>query len=864
MHFHGGLSPAEISRELGVSAGAVRRRLRVGLEHLRERMDRRMGGRAAWIGPLLGFRGPTSSLIAKAPIYLFAMKKAALASALALFAVLAVSRIRTASDPGELTHGTGISIGGQASEDVPRTTEPGGPAVGTTRVSAAGDTPRDARLEFVDSSGQALTVTRAVALSELRTEEVDLESIGGPRVGQLGPVTLVVASEETWLWRTELDLKPGVNRVVAPAGATLSGRVSVKGAVPEQPLEFALVRDVPRDGFFDLTLDGWDAEAFTRTVQTDRQGTFRVQGLPENWRGVLRTPVGYWFAGGEERSWDVSLAGQESVELDLELRPWFELKAQFVDGATGEPATDVSGMVRLLVEPGNHTDVGWSADDDGQLSLQHETPQAHQVLLSWVGGEWSLPEPIELELPFGADSVDLGRIPLRRLVPIKVRALDAAGDPVADASVRASGHGISPTGQPGEFRVHVEEAAKELNLSVWSPRHRKFSGPVKVIGGLASVFLEVGSGIELRVRDSAGVPLAHQPVWFALEPTINSSQAVFALEQGWSMNRAEGVVHTGSSSSEDGLVRLSGLEVGARGTFGLGNNSVADQGGTPFGPLPGGSVTVLEVGLPDNSVRVRGVVRDPRGRPIEGAKITIERASGRRGTLGMRTSQTDGRFAFWVRLIDEPMVMEVVADQFAERRLELASPIDLEAPLDIELIQGRSFRVRIEDELGRPQIAESILYRELRDEAVDSREDLRWLGSSISQGTIRNFEASSVEIVALLSGVEHRWTRNTNQGDFLLRVPSSGSLNVSWDPIDEDLRWVNLRVSDPTNPEVHLSERMGPASTTRIHFPTVHPGSWEVILTRKAGLEADSSPLAGPQRVEVFAGAKASVHLSVQ
>ncbi len=59
--FYDGLSSAEISRRLGVPSGTVRWRLKIGLDQLREELDRRShGDRSKWVSSLLLFAGPGS------------------------------------------------------------------------------------------------------------------------------------------------------------------------------------------------------------------------------------------------------------------------------------------------------------------------------------------------------------------------------------------------------------------------------------------------------------------------------------------------------------------------------------------------------------------------------------------------------------------------------------------------------------------------------------------------------------------------------------------------------------------------------------------------------------------------------------
>jgi len=209
----------------------------------------------------------------------------------------------------------------------------------------------------------------------------------------------------------------------------------------------------------------------------------------------------------------------------------------------------------------------------------------------------------------------------------------------------------------------------------------------------------------------------------------------------------------------------------------------------PFGVKEGQTLKLVAPMEP--APRIRGVVRDPEGKPVQGA--TIKLLSGSFGSMQGR-SGAEGRFEIVAGgdLMFDPMpgaeqAPRLVVVRAPQRNLAAAVELeeDVEAPLDIKLSAGAKITGKVVDPGGKA-IPNAMVTAMIR--------GYRW-GSSLG-GAQKTDPAGRYEVKALPAGQTYRLSAGADgygHAEVEVKVPEAPKEPVEADPIT--LKVANLSIS---------------------------------------------------------------------
>lgn len=732
LRFFDGLPPREIARRLGISPEAARQRVSRGLARLRARLDgESCGGRRAWCGALValarGGRVGGSGLLTLEVglVGIKTMVAAAGVIGLGLWWLLG-GPAPEASPPAlaQLERGT-VELA-PAME--------GGPAAVTERVPAGGDAPAQAicRVRIVDESGALLSDVEAywiVAGEGSTAAEVSDGLLREPARPQ--GATLLARAPGRALQALTLAERVGEHELVLTPAAPFSGTVRVDGQAPPEPLRLTFRATPGRFEFLDENLREAAGEAFDQEdvqVMTGAGGTFVVPGERSDWFGRVELPNTHWFRVAPEGavllefSWSGALLPRPGRYLfELTRLPvvrgrlvWkddasplsdapMDVHAQFEDGDDTPSMglrTDEQGFFEIGLWPGSSSTRGRFVDPVNRAPIKMV-----QVGVYPPGGlrAWFQRSGDEL----GPDG-DLGVFEVERGRSVHFLAVDVAGAPIAGA--RAATRTVSePSGVDGRVVLRgVPPDTTELLLG--APGTRVVRVPLSA-GATEDdplrVVLTPGNRLALHFVGGRGaLPSSLRFVLLNSEPLFEQSSVEGGLGPAPLHRELMGEAYRGGHWGADGghlNVEFDGQ--GRAELFGLVDHvqltiQVRDRLGQIIleqslrGP-GGGERLEHEVVLDAQPFTVTGRVVDERGAGLANAIIDAERLTLRSGRDG--SFELSGLYA-----ASEPIALEVILPGYASLRLEgltFSGPQDLG---DLVMSAGRTLRVEMVDEAGRP------------------------------------------------------------------------------------------------------------------------------------------------------------------
>ncbi len=869
LRYQGGLSTPALACRLGVPAGTVRRRLSVGLGRLRERLDDRSGGRRAWAAALA--RPVTGTSIGTTSLGILAMNTKQLVGAALLLLVLAgggLMLLRTGKDGADrrehtdgvplaagLKEESGVGMGAQAA-----------PAAGLREELRAGSgSPSSTTLVLLDASGDPLVAERATLLGLGSFVELDPLELA---TSQVGSFTLLVRPEGHWPFIAEVELGGGELEVRATDGGRIEGLVQVEGLLPTEELRMRWRRDIEQQGFLHLDLEaaGWSRQDFFAEARVAADGHVEVRGLPVDWIGQVWAPGGHMFERSVLESIPVSLQLNGGAEQCFDLSRGFSVQGRFVDGKTGTPVAGVNARLLLKLSEGNDRMLGVGSDESGNFSFRERSGVFAKVSLYEVAGRYALPERIEYAFPRGEREVDLGDISLTRLEPSLLRIVDGAGRPVEDATLRAGANRAERGAEPGTWTVYNLLGDLEVSLVAWSRRHAKTSCTLRLDGGPLSLELVPGASLGLRVLRADGQSVGSRALLVQFDELAGQEWPYFTTEgvAGWS-NKPSRPRLMYFSSDADGEGIIPGLPVGASGRVWERGLDKPPESAPRFGPLSPGETSWVELEVGGHLSRVTGTVRDENGQPLPGAKVTfrVETDEGARSIASTR-AKGGGRFELAFEPTSEPLTLVAsLGASFRASTESFSEGLVGDLVRDLRLERGRLVRYQIEDASGRPVKSERVYFRRLPEERDWVYGRLSSCGRGGSEGFVRGLGPGEIEIVALVGGVEHTLLHRTDQPEARIVVPTPGRVSVTLDG-SQDVGQASLVLRDPVRSERWLHRLVSTASGSVFGVETVDPGIWEIALTDSFNREdpgAEFESLAGPVRIEVFAGRTTEVHL---
>jgi len=449
-HFFDGWSAARIAREAGCPATTVRTRLERGLELLRERLDRRSGGRREWLSALAPLAlphvppwldvpsAPVSNVIQGVLLMKFGLQLAAGAAVVTVLSVgwLWSEAARTPAAPSAAQAEPTMRVEA-------RQPEPASDAALATRTAHGASVP-------LDSTASAAEAVVALARTSLEGRVLDralrpianatATDAGGDGVRTDADGRFVIAfpaadSAQSGVLRIEapgfalqmLDYrtKPGVAKhlgeIVLERGGVLSGRVVDPQGRPKGGAR--VFTTPPSSADSDLTTAkrcGPPQRGVVSTTTSDDAGRFRLENVAPGGQRAWAEVTGERFGVSAPlvvRS-EEELSG---IELVVEPLQSSDEIAGFVVAPDGRPAEGVSLRVRTIAGGSMNTSSQTvHADGSFRFRVRREVP--HSLLAVDSHGRWSQVR-VEDVAPGTMDALLRFELPRQ----LEVRAVSADG-----------------------------------------------------------------------------------------------------------------------------------------------------------------------------------------------------------------------------------------------------------------------------------------------------------------------------------------------------------------------------------------------------------------------------------------------------
>jgi hypothetical protein len=339
--------------------------------------------------------------------------------------------------------------------------------------------------------------------------------------------------------------------------------------------------------------------------------------------------------------------GAAPTYLTIALKPGVTFSGQVVDAATRKPLGQA--LVRADPQPDPNdleptiSSGSTSTDSLGRFAL--ELPSQRWRLEARAPGY--LAEPIAVEAP----SKEL-IIELTRGVELTGQVVDAAGEAIADATVRLTPGDVTSLTTNREGRFSLTAPRSPISIHALAPDGRQGLSRVTFNDKqeTAAVRIVVANGSELVgvVRDAQG-PVAHAEVRILAEP--------------------ESLEVASFDTALDGRFAAKGLPPGrysVRAQQGTGRRASAISL-----ELPGAAPVELVL---SESGRVVGVVNDGEGRPVEGAEVNLTWPKGLKEVRRSARTGSDGRFDFADLLPAEVFVQAQFSDLLSEEVSAYVAP----------------------------------------------------------------------------------------------------------------------------------------------------------------------------------------------
>jgi RNA polymerase sigma factor (sigma-70 family) len=464
MRFWESLPPRAIASRLGTTPATVQNRIARGLAILRERLDRKRGGRQAWLSALVPWIDPPSAQVAISVGGLLVNAKlvvAALSVVLAAGIFVVWRQIDGRASPGAAVPGTAgaaASTGGAAELGAPAESALGAPAPADPRRS----------LSAAEAASAAAPAAPAVAPHVVRGRVLDVAGfpLGGIALGAdaKGPPLStsgadgrfelstsasslrLSSADPAWTtvraaaWRPDTKTEPFV---VVARSLDVEGRVEEVGG---QPLSSARIRFALPEGFearFDRPLEGSVSLAWSAV--SDADGRFVLRGMPALPGARLRAVLEGFSAG--EIAAPAGPADPATIVLARPEKPASGRVAGRVVDDRGNPVplarvflglasvpTDARGEFAIDVARAVSTDRIVAVKAGWRPGVIERTRQPRGEDTGW-------PRIVEIVLP-------------GPVLELRGRVVDPKGEPVP--GLRVSIADPTPIGAIGRMPVHAE------------------------------------------------------------------------------------------------------------------------------------------------------------------------------------------------------------------------------------------------------------------------------------------------------------------------------------------------------------------------------------------------------------------------
>lgn len=800
LRFFEDLSPRVIAAKTRVNSDVVRQRLHRGLTLLRQRLDHEFGGRRAWTSALA-----TAGIASGASAVLLAgiamNKLTVIASAVVVAAgvwtwsaaapaLVQPTAVPAAHAPAPAAAVTDESASA-ASEPVERElgVSAGDATCDVLVVDAAGEPVRDATVTCWSATDEFV---------ERRTDNGGTCSFGAV----LGAGGLLVCAAGHVPHAEALAERRGVHRLVLPAGESFSGTLLIDG-VPAAAGWRLQVRGEASVGV-DLPAPLARRIAERLAVLTDPAGTFALRGLPADWSGSLDLPPPLWLlpeSGGTVANHQTMqvVAGNDPLRVATMQLPTVRFRFAWHDD--GAPVAFPELTTVCSFGEGNDS-VMWSmtGDENGTCVVGYVLGDGARSYARWCDPAQrptieSVRGHVHANGCDGVQNLKFDRaqlaaagnelvVPLPRATQAHFLVVDAAGQPIAGARVKANGTS-EPTGTDG--RGTFAGTARDVRR-LGAPGH--CIGPCPPRRAAAGtpddplVFeLQPANSVQVRIVDAAGAAVPMNQL------QVESRHALFAGRR--MADEFDGLLggtsafgHGQADRGADGELVWRDcwtiVTAKARGTFVLHSleplaecvvtardgllQQVARQ---PLTTPAFGEHRELELVVAQAPRRLAGRVVDTNGNAIAGARVMVRGAGGSGGECSTRTP-ADGTFAIGGIYTDQPLDLSASAEGFvAHTQTSLTRDTETGDRL-LRLAPGYVVTVRVVDEAGAPVAVEPRL------------SGTRAADEDLGPGAVRwrNLPGEVVEFSCKLGAETFSLRHDTRQPEARLRVPVPGHLTL--------------------------------------------------------------------------------------
>ncbi len=397
------------------------------------------------------------------------------------------------------------------------------------------------------------------------------------------------------------------------------------------------------------------------------------------------------------------------VVIDSGRRPVAGAQAALQPAA---PANPTARMRALRAKPERYS--GLPTDADGRFELK-DLPAGTFDLVVRGRGFAPLTVPA-LAIPAGKGAVDLGTVMLAPGATVRGLVVDAQGNPVEGAEVRAkaakreliqifasrdSGPADAVSAADGSFALEDRSPGEALDLTVSHPGYGPASTPGVAVPREAPVrvVLQATSRVSGRAVDPDGKPVAGAGIYLSeLE-----AQSV----EGDSFLSPSGRSHRGVTDDEGGFV----LDDVSPGPISLRGEAPGRQPAKleSLEVKAGQDLAGLEVVLPP-AAAVEGKVLSPDGQPVPDATVSVAQpAQNDLPSFSSLRAATDGDG--WYRLdgiSPGKQTLEARAEGYRRAVREIEAP-PRTTTLDFELERGLEVSGRVVDDGGNPVPGAQIL-----------------------------------------------------------------------------------------------------------------------------------------------------------
>lgn len=736
------LSPAEAARRLGVPTETLRTRLKRALAKLRAELDAEFGSREGWATALLPIAG-LKDAAAAAAFGAGGVAKMTIWGSLTAAACAVLVAVRTGSgEVGASPHGAtdgadlmGREAAARPAEDAPERSfrvastpfrdvgeqDGGAPAaVETTAVVVDvrdGDGVRVPVSSLVLRKGDAYVDGRGAG-------EIGVSTFA-PEAGARGEVFGATAGGV--LFRAEVALDVGRRLVRVAGGMAVRGKVTVDGDPPLGGCD--CFGPVTGDWFGG---EGWPAGVKERLkadrslrgtlrVRVAEDGTFALRGLApgatvrllvDERVAVTAVVGGLWTASS--RTVTVGPVAADTPPLAISARRTPSVRGRVVDGS-GKPLARVSIGASIKTADRGAAGSMRRTDDEGRYELACGAGAAAATSVALEFQARGLQSrKLELRGPFeGVQS--MGDVVLGAPLPRRrVRVVDEAGNPVADASLAEIALGKAATLATDVFSpvgaTTAPDGVATLDLlgrgplTAWAPGFGAEAVPDAADDAPTTVVLRAAPRLKCVIDPSPGDGAAAFRFRIVAadgaDPRVRTPYAVAAAAAGRPATpRFEPA--TVVRAAADGAATLDRVRPGATLEVAL-LDGLGDVRATArvVVAAAGESVVRLALAAPGGELRVRLV--DAHGLPVSGVAVR-EHDRDEVGAFWSGVSDAEGRVSFGPTTRAARLV--VASGDF------VGGPVDAvpgAAPTDLVVLRARSALLKLLDAKGRTVVPDAV------------------------------------------------------------------------------------------------------------------------------------------------------------